>query len=120
GYAPEPWSPYKSILMLMNMRRDLSGGTDDFRMNQILAHLGEEVTAQLYPNYPHKESPIVPEGTSWDFNPLPSPPVPPAAGDGALDSLHLRTSAIQVQKYLGMDFPAPPPEIGSNNWAISG
>src|SRR5690606_9039777 len=65
GYSPEPWEPYKSILMLMNMRLTLSGGTHDLRMTKVLASYGEEVVRDLFPSYPSLESPIVPAGTEW-------------------------------------------------------
>ena len=37
GYLPEEWSPYKTILKMMNMRNVLNGGSDDFRMSNALS-----------------------------------------------------------------------------------
>src|SRR5690606_26023068 len=76
NYTPEPWSPYKSILMLMNMRNTLNGGSNDIRLTQVLAKYGPDVVADLFPGYPAMESPIVPEGTPWAFDPLAEPSVP--------------------------------------------
>ncbi|MGV3763296.1 penicillin acylase family protein [Parapedobacter sp.] len=108
NYAPEPWSPYKSILMLMNMRNTLNGGSNDFRISQVLAKYGPEVVANLFPDYPAMASPIVPEGTTWDFDPLAIPPVP--------DEVTVRPDS----NLLVFSVPAPRPEIGSNNWAVGG
>ena len=107
-YKPEPWSPYKSILMLMNMRNTLNGGSYDIRLTNVLATYGPDVVADLFPEYPAVESPIVPEGTPWDFDPLASPPVPDVV------------TAPRDSNLLAFAVPAPRPEVGSNNWAIGG
>lgn len=111
GYQPEAWTPYKSILMLMNMRLDLSRGSDDFRMSQVLHHFGQEITSNLFPDYPSMESPIIPVGTNWDFDPLPRPEQP--------DRI-TATEPADKRNIPGMDVPSPQPEIGSNNWVLSG
>ncbi|MEC3880380.1 penicillin acylase family protein [Parapedobacter sp. 10938] len=108
NYQPEPWSPYKSILMLMNMRNTLNGGSNDLRLTQVLAKYGPEVVADLFPGYPAIESPIVPEGTPWDFEPLTVPPVP--------DEVAARPDS----NLLAFSVPAPRPQVGSNNWAVGG
>src|SRR5690606_33656950 len=107
-YTPEPWSPYKSILMLMNMRNTLNGGSNDERLTQVLAKYGPEVVADLFPDYTTMESPIIPEGTMWDFDPLRVPPVP--------EEVTVRPDS----DLLAFSVPAPRPEIGSNNWAVGG
>jgi len=55
NYKPERWSPYKSILMLMNMRHTLNGGSNDYRLTNVLAKYGEGVVADLFPSYPGVE-----------------------------------------------------------------
>lgn len=119
GYRPEAWSPYKSILMLMNMRHDLSIGTDDYRMSNVAAQIGAAATASLFPDYPSLESPIIPEGTLWDFEPVDVPPVPASweasPTDGPVQGMGAAPAGVGPA-----DFPAPTPEIGSNNWAVSG
>lgn len=111
SYEPEEWSPLKSILMLMNMRHDLSGRTDDFRMSNVLAHYGDALTQSFFPDYPSIESPIIPSGTVWDFEPVPIPSIPQ---DG--DTSSARTILDPGQP----EMEGPRPEIGSNNWAIAG
>lgn len=110
GYKPEPWTPYKSILMLMNMRLDLSGGSDDYRMSHVLHQFGQDITRNLFPEYPTLESPIIPEGTSWDFEPVSRPEVPRAQ--------HAPLNKDSL--LMGFAIPRPRPEIGSNNWVLAG
>ncbi|SFC08254.1 penicillin amidase [Parapedobacter composti] len=108
NYRPEPWSPYKSILMLMNMRYTLNGGSNDPRLSNVLAKHGPEVVANLFPDYPAMESPIVPAGTKWPFTPGHIPPAPDTVAD------------LPDSNPLALRIPEPRPEIGSNNWAVAG
>ena len=108
NYKPELWSPYKSILMLMNMRNTLSGGSNDPRLTNVLAKYGPAVVADLFPSYPAEESPIIPEGTDWAFTPKDIPPVPATV------------AAIPDSSLLAFNITLPRPEIGSNNWAVGG
>src|SRR5690606_1002887 len=107
-YTPEPWSPYKSILMLMNMRNTLTGGSNDVRLTEVLAKYGPEVVADLFPGYHTEESPRVPEGSEWDLDPVAAPPV------------RVLVSARADTGLLPFALPAPGAEVGSNNWAIAG
>lgn len=115
SYVPEAWSPYKSILMLMNMRHDLSSGTNDFRMSNVLAQIGAAAMSDLFPDYPSFESPIIPAGTVWDFDPVNIPAIP----DTVLRML-AQSDTVGERLAAQVDFPEPRPEIGSNNWAVSG
>lgn len=108
NYKPERWSPYKSILMLMNMRHTLNGGSYDYRLTNVLAKYGPEVMANLFPDYPAVESPIVPQGTPWAFSPLAVPATPD------------RVMAPLDSNVLAFHMPEPHPEVGSNNWAVNG
>ena len=107
GYQPEQWTPYKTVLMLMNMRQVLNGGSDDFRMTNILSKYGIETTKNLFPDYPDLESPIIPSGTKWNFTPE-----------------AVKTPAVKLPdmhgNLLSEYIPQRNPGIGSNNWAISG
>jgi penicillin amidase len=107
GYQPEEWTPYKTILMLMNMRQTLNGRSDDFRMTNILAKYGLDTVNDLFPNYPAIESPIIPEGTKWNFTPetVKTPEV-------TLPPLQKEVLSAYIEEHN--------PNIGSNNWAISG
>jgi penicillin amidase len=104
-FSPEDWTPIKCALLLKQMSAVLAMGSDEFYMTNILKKFGPELTANLFPDYPFKEDPIIPEGTKWDFKPLPIP-LPPQS------YTQMMTSDIKTtQKVEG---------IGSNNWAVSG
>jgi penicillin G amidase len=102
-YAPEPWSPLKSALLLKLMTLDLAGKSDDYRMTNILREYGPEVVQDLFPNYPSRMDPIIPPGTRFDFQPLPVPPASHFVAGQAGPS----------------PVATPDPGIGSNNWAVS-
>ncbi len=76
GYQPEAWSPLKTALVEMVMRKDMNARSDDYRMANALASHGKEVMKDLFPDYPIEESPIVPTGTKWSFTPLAVPKIP--------------------------------------------
>jgi penicillin amidase len=82
----------------------LASGTDDLKMTNILRKYGREVAEDLFPNYPFQESPIIPVGSPVDFKPVPIPAAP-------ADFTGLGSS---------MTTPEKDPNIGSNNWAVSG
>jgi penicillin amidase len=107
GYQPEEWTPYKTVLMLMNMRQTLNGQSDDFRLTNVLAQYGIDTIKDLFPDYASNESPIIPAGTPWKFTPIevksPAETLPP------LD-----------KEILSEYIEKPNPGIGSNNWAIGG
>ena len=107
GYGPKAWSPYKTILMLMNMRNTLNGGSDDFRITNVADQYGLEVVKDLFPNYPVVESPTIPVGTPWNFEA--KKVAPPTA-----------IMAKREENKVLVNIPSPAPEIGSNNWAIGG
>ncbi|TKB98275.1 penicillin acylase family protein [Pedobacter cryotolerans] len=104
-FKPEDWTPLKCALLLKQMSAVLAMGSDEFYMTNILKKYGPEITKDLFPDYPFKESPIIPVGTKWDFEPLPIPPTP--KGYTEMMTGNIKTA----QKIEG---------IGSNNWAVNG
>ncbi len=109
GYQPEAWSPYKTVLMMMNMRNVLNGGSDDFRMTNALSKYGIDVVKDLFPSYPSDESPIIPVGTKHNFTPVPVPAVPAQI-----------SKPLTQMESVAFNIDSPKPEIGSNNWAVGG
>jgi penicillin amidase len=108
GYAPEAWTPLKSALLLKEMTHTLASPNEGAaRMNNVLRRYGPALTQDLFPNYPIRESPIIPAGTKWNFTPAAVPP-PPA------DYLKVTSRSTPAAP------PGPAPGIGSNNWAIAG
>lgn len=107
GYKPTEWTPYKTILMLMNMRSTLNGGSDDFRITNVVDQYGFDTVKDLFTDYPAEESPIIPAGTPWNFSPLPV-------------KTPAKIMASKNDDKLIVKIPSPAPEIGSNNWAVGG
>lgn len=106
GYKPEHFKPLNIALLLKLMSETLAGGSNEMYMTNILNKFGRQVTEDLFPNYPYKEDPIIPEGTPWDFTPLPVPP-PPSTFTTSPTASTLKTK----DKIEG---------IGSNNFALGG
>lgn len=111
GYVPEPWTPIKCAYLLKLMTSTLAMGADDLRMTNILRKYGPAVVADLFPDYPALESPIVPAGTKWEFKPLPIPATPT---DAAMQKQLITRTAPSFDAGLVQNDPA----IGSNNWAV--
>ncbi len=104
-FKPEPWTPIKCALLLKQMSAVLAMGSDEFYMTNILNKYGAQITKDLFPDYPFKEDPIIPDDTKWNFKPLAIPQTP--ASFNEMMSSNITTK----QKVEG---------IGSNNWALSG
>jgi penicillin amidase len=104
-FKPEDWTPIKCALLLKQMSAVLAMGSDEFYMSNILRKFGPQVTANLFPDYPFNEEPIIPSGTKWDFKPLPIPSAPLALNQMA--ATNIKTKQLEDG-------------IGSNNWAVSG
>ena len=104
-YAPEPWTPLKVTLLSKQMTHTLAGDSDDRFMTNVLNQYGPQVVKDLFPDYPFRESPVVPSGTQWDFTPLPVPP-PPADFVARMSERRPEKETVEG--------------IGSNNWAVGG
>lgn len=105
-YSPEDWKPLNSALLLKLMSATLAGGSNEFYMSNILNKYGPEITRNLFPDYPFREDPIVPNGTRWDFNSAPVPLAP--------EELSNKDVSYQINTRELED------GIGSNNWALAG
>ncbi|MCH7674004.1 penicillin acylase family protein [candidate division KSB1 bacterium] len=104
-YAPEPWTTLKCALLLKYMAWMLTGYASDLQMSNTLAKFGKEVVEDLFPYYPENMQPVIPEGTPWNFKPLP-------VKKPAREFVPKITSKI-------LPYEANP-ATGSNNWAVSG
>lgn len=106
GIAPEPWTPMKCALYFKSFANTLCFSHDDLETTNSRAFLGDSLFAELFPEYNPKQSPIIPEGTPWDFDPI------------------VRRDTEREEEPIGMvpyrAMPKPPKFIGSNNWAVSG
>jgi penicillin amidase len=61
GYAPEPWSPLKSAVLIKNMQWTLSQGEDDAGLTRVLDSLGPGFFARYYPLRHPGAEPIFPQ-----------------------------------------------------------
>jgi penicillin amidase len=112
-YAPEPWTPMKTALLLKYMAWDLTGFSLDWALTRLREAKGEAIVDELFPYRAPFQDPIVPPGTKWNAEartPAPQPSglsaPPPAAGNP--------NAAAFRRSDPFADF------IGSNNWALAG
>lgn len=101
-YKPEPWSPYKSALLLKYMAKMLTGTERDRPNTEALKLLGKEMFWKLYPDQTYLEDPIVP-----DF-------VAESEGDKFETEPESESETAWIMDEIQPHF------VGSNNWAVSG
>lgn len=103
NYRPEPWSAFKSLLLLKYMS-DMLVGDRDLEFSNLRKILGEAGLNKLFPEFPSQNDPVIEKERVWDFNPL---PVTRPEGINYPDETILA--------------PLPQPEegTGSNNWAVA-
>ncbi|RMF52254.1 MAG: penicillin acylase family protein [Bacteroidetes bacterium] len=107
GYAPEPWSPIRSLYLVKYMAYDLTVKSQDKYLTRLVAQLGKGAIDTLFPNTaPYGHTTIL-SGT-WRA----SKEAPPQPAD-----LYSRAYAEDT---LGQAEEQDPYWIGSNNWAVSG
>jgi penicillin G amidase len=105
GYEPEPWTNLKSGLLLKYMAKTLNSGERDLEMTNALKLFGKETLDLLFPDHEGVGDPIVDNTGNWKFKPV------------TLDSIPLATPKELV---MLKPFEKSPPDVGSNNWAVSG
>ncbi|MBL7863251.1 MAG: penicillin acylase family protein [Cyclobacteriaceae bacterium] len=104
-YAPEPWSNIKSALLLKYMAQTLNMSDKDLEMTNALKLFGKETIELLYPDQEQVGDPIVDRPGEWKFKTT----IP--------DSIPL---AVPTELIARKPFEKPSPDVGSNNWAVSG
>lgn len=113
GYAPEPWSDLKSVMVMEAMADMLARYDDDLEATNARQLLGDATYQALYPAWNPKQQPVVPEGyypknpTALPGKPAPATPLTTSPATGGLDEAEDRPLTDPVVK-------------GSNNWALSG
>ncbi len=103
----EPWSPLKSALLNKSMAFDLCFRNQDDMATKTREQIGELLYRELFPFRNKKEDPIIPTGTTWDFDNL-------IETGEIIDIIFPTNNSDRVQKNL------PEESIGSNNWAVAG
>ncbi len=105
NYAPEPWQPLKSALLLMYMTDMLAGGDADLENSNFISLFGKETFELLFPEFLADQDPVIPRERDWsDFGEV-TVPIAPASKSGI----------ALVNETLDQ----PDPDNGSNNWAVS-
>jgi penicillin amidase len=104
-YEPEPWTVLKCALLLKSMAQTLNMGDKDIEMTNALKLYGKEMVDLLYPDRDCETDPIVDNPGGWNFNPVTLANIPPALPEGLV---HVDPT------------PKSNPDLGSNNWAVSG
>ncbi|MBX2966908.1 MAG: penicillin acylase family protein [Cyclobacteriaceae bacterium] len=104
-YSPEEWTTLKSGLLLRSMAQTLNMGDKDMQMTNALKLFGKEILDVLYPDLEPMGDPIVDKTGNWNFEPV-----------HLNDSIHALPD--ELIKISGLT--TPDPNIGSNNWAVSG
>lgn len=105
--TPQKWSPYRTCLMMKSMANMLSRGETDLQNTNMLRLYGKELFDQLYPDYHEDQDPIIPSGTPFDFEPLPSA----YPSEGLPDSTYIDVLTRESMKM-------PNPYNGSNSFVV--
>lgn len=103
-YKPEPWTPFKCFLLISNMNNMLSRGERDLEHTNALKLWGRDVFDILYPERHPGTDPVIPIGTSFDFDPI-------------------EVTKPTVQFPLEFTDPViqqPNPDNGSNSFVVNG
>lgn len=105
NYRPEPWSAYKSLLLLKYMS-DMLVGDRDLEYSNLRKILGDSKLNRLYPDFPKANDPVIEKERIWDFQPLPV---------AKPDSINFPNDELVLEP---LDQPVE--GTGSNNWAVHG
>ncbi|MFT4969465.1 MAG: penicillin amidase [Chitinophagales bacterium] len=111
GYQPEPWSSYKTALLLMNMSNVLTSTEYDIENSNFAIKYGESLFDSLFNDYSDQLEPIFPTPQAgWPAY---------SEEDTTLNIIDLPVNAENLQN-LGSLYEKSDVQIGSNNWAVSG
>jgi penicillin amidase len=105
GYEPELWTNLKCGLLLKNMALTLNSGDKDLEMTNALKLFDKALIDLVWPDNENVGDPIVDNTGNWSFTPITIDSLPLALPDELIDVKPLEKS---------------PPDVGSNNWAVSG
>ncbi|GAA0880928.1 penicillin acylase family protein [Algoriphagus jejuensis] len=105
NYRPEPWSAFKSLLLLKYMS-DMLVGDRDLEFSNLRKILGQSKLDKLFPEFSSDGDPVIEAERFWDFEPIPV--IKP-------DSIPYPEDMFKVSP-----LPQPVEGTGSNNWAVAG
>lgn len=105
NYSPEPWTNFKSALMLKYMADLLTGTTYDMELGWVLRNLGVGYLEQWYP----------------DHNPFPQAAVQPYSMFSPTEQPGATIDFGRYLPWFKRSVPADSTQgLGSNNWAVHG
>ncbi len=106
-YAPEPWSPLRSVYLVKYMAYDLTVRSPDKYLTRLLPFIGKGAIDTLFPNRaPFGHTTILSSAGIPERELPPQPPV--------------YYSIAYAEDSAGQAEEASPVWTGSNNWALSG
>ena len=124
-YQPRPWTPTDSFVIGAEMSQQLQFYLVQhmWLREKVLAHVGPQLAADLYPNTSWRDHPPTAAPIDWDAQPPEQPEIPeegrfPARRNrprAALESLLPEWLHARIDS---LDNPLLVP--GSNNWVVSG
>jgi penicillin G amidase len=143
-YQPRPWTVVDSFLCGANMAQALNHWLylTELAHERVLARLGPELAADLYPNSSWRDHPPGQVQGEFDTQPseeeqevVPAPPPPrtkphSTSGRGKPSPLSLKPSSVSapngsaetvlLRSVVAPDSEPAPAVAGSNNWVVSG
>ncbi len=102
---PGRWEPLNTALLLKYMTQMLAGHNQAVQTSNTLAHFGEEFVNRFLSARSSLMDPIIPPGSSWDFDPIRAEQP---------DTLFLPGFTEKIELWQ------PDPLNGSNNWVVDG
>ncbi len=105
GYEPEPWSPLRTGLVLMNISHTLTGRSADYQMTNTLDQFGRDFINRFFPKFTDDKAYYITDEGQFDFDPLTAEPP-----ESSFTPSTMYESPIEL----------PDPGIGSNNWIVDG
>jgi penicillin amidase len=108
-YWPEPWTPFKSALLVKYMAYDLSVRSPDKYLTRLLDQWGKGAIDTLFPNLALFGATTILSSPAYEGPPIELPPQPKA----------YFSEAYQTDT-IGLSIESDSEWVGSNNWAVSG
>lgn len=108
GYAPKPWTPLRTCLILKTMAWMLTGTGQDLYLSRALQKFGLKAMDDLYPSHTGDTQPVIP-GDDWNFS---APVLPSPENLYVPQYLNVSPSSATLGNENNSN--------GSNNWAVAG
>ncbi|MFN0013250.1 MAG: penicillin acylase family protein [Saprospiraceae bacterium] len=110
GYAPEPWSPLRTALLVEAMAETLCSGENDLPATNALNLYGRDTFDYLYPAWNQKQRPIVPDTGQWTGQRTTASAQPKYGSNETMPPSDGKMAITERPDYI----------LGSNNWAVDG